>query len=171
MSQENVEIVEALVRAFRAGEWDEALRIYDEAAELDLTRLPGGGVYRGQDGVRDFFTRWVGSWQQFEAEPLEFIDRGDVVIAVMRIRAVGLGSGAPVTMRSADVYTVANGRVVRHVGYPDASEALEAAGLREQATATTHGQPRIESSPANYEEASHARSCRHGEHQRPRGSR
>jgi ketosteroid isomerase-like protein len=126
MSQENVEIVKGLVRAFRAGEWDQALRVYDEAAELDLTRLPGGGVYRGPDGVRDFFTRWVGSWEQFEAEPLEFIDQGDVVIAVMRIRAVGRGSGAPVTMRSADVYTVADGRVVRQVGYPNADEVLEA---------------------------------------------
>jgi|SRR4029078_12869045 ketosteroid isomerase-like protein len=129
MSQENVEIVRGVVRAFRAGNWEKALRSYDEMAELDLTRLPGGDVYGGRDGVRDFFTRWVGSWERFEAEPLEFIDRGDVVIAVMRIRAVGRDSGAPVTMRSADVYTVAEGRIVRHVGYPDADEALEAAGL------------------------------------------
>jgi ketosteroid isomerase-like protein len=49
----------------------------------------------------------------------------------MDITGTGKASGAAVTMRSADVYTLAGGKVVRHVGYPDVSLALEAAGLSE----------------------------------------
>jgi ketosteroid isomerase-like protein len=85
----------------------------------------------GHHGIREFYRRWVGTWDHFDAHPVEFIDTGDAVIVIMRISGTGKGSGATVTMRTADVYTVAGGKVVRHVGYPDASEALEAAGLRE----------------------------------------
>jgi hypothetical protein len=34
-------------------------------------------------------------------------------------------------MRTATIWTIERGKVVRHVGYPNASEALEAAGLRD----------------------------------------
>jgi ketosteroid isomerase-like protein len=133
MSEENVETVRRIVEAFCAGEWTTTLdTYYDDAVELDQSRMPDGGVYHGRDGMREFYRRWIGSWDHFEAQPLEFIDAGDAgVIALMQIRGIGKGSGAAVTMRSADVYTVARGKVVRHVGYPDASQALEAAGLRE----------------------------------------
>ena len=131
MTEENVETVRGIVQAFRAGEWEEALSGYDPEVELDLSRLPGCGVYHGPEGVRAFFTDWVRSWERFEAEPVEFIDTGDDVIAVMQISGIGKDSGAAVTMRSADVYTVAGGRVVRQVGYPNASDALKAARLSE----------------------------------------
>ena len=112
-------------------DWATALDAYDDTVELDETRLPGGGVHRGRDGVTAFFTRWVGSWTEFEITPLELIDVGDDVVAVMDISGTGRASGVSVTMRAADVYTLSSGKVVRQVGYPDAAEALEAAGLRE----------------------------------------
>ena len=61
--------------------------------------------------------------------PVELIDCGDEVIGIQDITATGKASGATVKMRSADVFTIDGGKVVRHVGYPDASEALEAVGL------------------------------------------
>jgi hypothetical protein len=48
-----------------------------------------------------------------------------------RIIGTGKGSRVPVRMRTANLWTLERGKVVRHVGYPDASEALEAAGLSE----------------------------------------
>jgi len=131
MSEENVEVVRGIVRAFRAAEWDAALSAYATDAELDLSRMPGGGIYHGPAGVREFYTGWIQSWERFEAEPLEFIEAGDEVISVMQISGIGKDSGVPVAMRPADVYTLDGGKVVRQVGYPDASDALEAAGLSE----------------------------------------
>jgi ketosteroid isomerase-like protein len=63
-----------------------------------------------------------------EAE--RFIDAGDRVVAIMHIRGTGRGSGVEVTMQSADVRTISDGKIVRHVGFPDASDALEATGLQ-----------------------------------------
>jgi ketosteroid isomerase-like protein len=59
------------------------------------------------------------------------IDRGDQVVVILRLAGMGKGSGSKVAMRAADIWTVKDGKVVRLVGYPVASEALEAAGLRE----------------------------------------
>jgi uncharacterized protein len=131
MSEENVETVRRIVGAFCAGDWTTALNGYDEAVELDQSRMPDGGLYHGHQGMREFYRRWVGTWEHFHANPVEFIDTGDAILVIMEISGTGKGSGAPVTMRTADVYTVAGGKVVRHIGYPDASQALEAAGLRE----------------------------------------
>jgi ketosteroid isomerase-like protein len=129
MSQENIETVKRIVEAFCAADWTTALNGYDESIELDQSRMPGGGIYHGHRGMREFYERWVRSWDHFHARPLDYIDAGDAMIVVMEIRGMGKASGAPVAMRTADVYTVAGGKVVRHVGYPDASQALEAAGL------------------------------------------
>ena len=74
-------------------------------------------------------SRWIVAWDRFEAERLDLIDAGDAVVMISRITAVGRGSGAEVQMHSADVFFLEGGRIVRHVGYPDAAEALDDLGL------------------------------------------
>jgi ketosteroid isomerase-like protein len=131
MSQENVEVVRQMVEAARRGDWETAMSFYEETVELDQSRMPDGGIYNGLEGVRRFFGRWFASWDEFEIEPQQLIDAGDQVVSIDVIRGTGKGSGVEVTMRSANIYTLQNGRVVRHAGYPDASDALEAVGLSE----------------------------------------
>ena len=102
MSQENVEIVRRIIDATRRGDWGAALRDYDQGVILDQSRMPGGGVYRGHEGLREFYGRWFGAWEHFR-----------------------------IKMRSANVWTITRGKVVRQVAFPVASDALEAAGLSE----------------------------------------
>jgi ketosteroid isomerase-like protein len=131
MSEENVEVVRRVVEAAERGDWDAALAHYDQAVVLDMSRMPDGGIYHGHEGVRDFYIGWLGTWDDFRVEPERLVDAGDRIVDVNEVIAIGRGSGAPVRMRSGNVWTVENGKVVRHVGYPDASEALEAVGLSE----------------------------------------
>jgi ketosteroid isomerase-like protein len=132
MSWENVEVVKALVRATQRGDWTAALEAYDPAVELDATRLPGGGIESGRDGVERFFRQWFGTWENLEVTPERFIDAGGHrVVVLLRIAGVGKGSGIETFMRTADVMTVRAGKVIRHVGYLDVSEALQAAGLQD----------------------------------------
>ena len=48
---------------------------------------------------------------------------------LLTVQGRGKGSGTPVTLRAANVWTVRSGKVVELVGYPDRAEALEAVGL------------------------------------------
>jgi ketosteroid isomerase-like protein len=131
MSEQNVEVVRRIVEAAQRGDWDAAMAEYDEAVVLDQSRMPGGGIYYGHEGVRDFYVGWVGTWDDFRIKLERVVDAGDRVVDINEVIGTGRGSGAPVRMRTGNVWTVEHGKVVRHVGYPDASEALEAAGLRE----------------------------------------
>ncbi len=130
MSEESVEVVRRVVRAAERGDWEAALAEYDEAVVLDMSRMPDGNIYHGREGVRNFYVGWLGTWNEFRVEPERLVDAGDRIVDINQVIAIGKGSGAPVRMRTGNVWTVENGKVVRHVGYPDASEALKAVGLR-----------------------------------------
>jgi hypothetical protein len=97
MSPENVMVVQRIIQAFMQRDWPTALDCYDDAVELDQTRMPGGGVYHGHDRMNAFYARWLGSWDEFEAKLVELIDAGDDVIAILDISGVGKTSGAAVT--------------------------------------------------------------------------
>jgi uncharacterized protein len=126
-----VKVAKTLVGATQRGDWEVALATYDPAVELDITRFPGGGVVSGRDDVERFFRQWFGTWDRVEVTPERFIDAGDHVVVMLRIVGVGKGSGVEVSMRSADVLTLRAGKVIRHVGYLDRSEALRAVGLED----------------------------------------
>jgi ketosteroid isomerase-like protein len=131
MSEENVEVVRRIIEAFQRGDWDAVMAGYDEAVVLDQSRMPGGGIYHGHKGVRDFYVGWIGAWDDLRFELEQVLDADDLVVDINEVTGKGRSSGVPVRMRTGNLWTVEHGKVVRHVGYPVASEALEAAGLSE----------------------------------------
>jgi uncharacterized protein len=131
MSEENVEVVRRIIEATQRGDWDAAIEDYDQDVILDQSRMPGGGVYRGHEGLREFYGRWFGAWEDLRIEPERVIDAGNHVVDINETTGRGRSSGVVVKMRSANVWTIARGKVVRQVGFPVASDALEAAGLSE----------------------------------------
>jgi ketosteroid isomerase-like protein len=96
--------------------------------------LPDSGVYVGHDGVREFWRRWLGPWEEWEFLPEEFVAAGDKVVVAMYMRGRGKGSGVWVEQRHGQVWTVRDGKIARHDLCPDAEHALRAAGI------TTGGQ-------------------------------
>jgi len=124
MSHENVEIV----RRFLVGDFDEALMYVDP----DIVWNPvEESSARGHDAVRASTARWKSEWDDYELTPEEFADAGDHVVATVRFRARGRGSGIEVDARLYDVFTLRHGQIVRMDQFTERSEALEAVGLRE----------------------------------------
>jgi ketosteroid isomerase-like protein len=84
-------------------------------------------VYRGHAGVR----RWLESlepWEDFQVEVEELIDASeDTVVAVSRVTARGSGSGVGVEMRTYDVVTVLDGKILRRRHFENRQDALTAA--------------------------------------------
>jgi ketosteroid isomerase-like protein len=139
MSQENVEIVRHLIKAWNHSEQERVVPLervvpfLDPGVIFDATRrIINPKTYAGIAGVRAMLAERDEVWGEFRMEPDEFVDAGDRVVVIGRWVAKGRGSGAEVNQPIADVFTLHRGRVVRcEIGYSDRAEALEAAGLTE----------------------------------------
>jgi ketosteroid isomerase-like protein len=136
MSEENVELVRHAVEANRSGPPDvtveEAVALADPDFEM-TSRLTSveGTTYRGHDGVRRYFEDMADAWQEWRNDIDEMTEVSpDAVLTGVTFRAIGQ-SGVNVELRSAVVWVLSDGKVVRIHSYPSRQEALEAAGLSE----------------------------------------
>ena len=89
-----------------------------------------GRVYLGLDGLREWAATVDEVWESFRAEPVEFHEAGhDRAVVVFRATGRAKGSGVPLDVRTAQVWTWRNGQLWRNDAYSDPSEALKAMGL------------------------------------------
>jgi ketosteroid isomerase-like protein len=140
MTQENVEFVKGLFAAASEMDKEALLAALPELIaqtcdpEIEWHEDPqraDGRVYRGHDGVRTSFERWLDGWDEYGTEAERFIDCGDSVLAVAREHGRGSRSGATVSARIFIVVTFRNGKVLRYREFYDEAAAFEAAGLRD----------------------------------------
>jgi ketosteroid isomerase-like protein len=130
MSEENVELIRTHHAGFIAQDPDIALAPLDPDVEF-IGFGPAPGVVRGHDEVLKFTRRWVGAWEDYFFEPLEYRDLGDQVLVRVREGGRGKGSGVVVEREAFQVWTCRGGKAVRCMNIVDEAEALEAAGLTE----------------------------------------
>jgi ketosteroid isomerase-like protein len=135
MSQENVEIVrrgfENFNQQFNAQELD--LSLFAPDVVLDNSNAVfDGAVYRGHDGVRDWYSWLRGMWKRQQVEPLEFIPFGEAQV-IVPIRLVSVGRDDVETVaRAAVVVTVREHKIAHLKPFQSKAEALAAVGLSEQ---------------------------------------
>jgi ketosteroid isomerase-like protein len=133
MSQENVEVVRTLLRAFDRADYGAALAALDPEVEWQVPPgiAIGQEVHRGRDGVQRGFAEWLGAWDTYRFETEEILDHADhVVVGGMQIGR-GRGSGLEVRLPTFHVFTLRAGKVARHRSFRHRRDALEAAGLPE----------------------------------------
>ena len=138
MSRENVELVRTLLEMFERREHERVFDFYDPDIEWDASNagmVPDAAeVFRGHDGVRTYWRRWLQAWDDLEFEVQAVLDAGDDVVALIHNqRQRGRHSG--ITTESppyALVFTIRHGKVTRWRSYPEQEQALEAVGLRER---------------------------------------
>jgi ketosteroid isomerase-like protein len=132
MSQENVEIIRAVVAAFNRGDWDAALSYaapnlrWDTSRDLNEWR----GVYETPEGVKRALEGFYGMWESWQGEIEEFVHVGDHVVVTRQTGYLRGRDGIEVTARTSAVLKVRDGVVTEWTHYTELKEALEAAGLR-----------------------------------------
>ena len=128
MSRQDLEFVRDVFEQFaRGGDIDWELTAEDVVAyDHDIM---DGREYHGHDGIRRWLGDWGAAWSSFTMEPEEYIDAGDCVVVIVRMRATGARSGIEVDRQDGLVYRLAHGRVARLDYYNSRRQALEAAGL------------------------------------------
>jgi ketosteroid isomerase-like protein len=143
MSQENVEVVSRYYEVFSSwldAYWadpgpieetpgsEELFNRLDPDAEWDWLWSPE--VFRGRDQLLGVVADWIEAMDDWRIELQELIDgQGDRVLAIVRVRARGIGSGAPVDQRSFTAITVRNGKIARIEEHLERAKGLEAVGL------------------------------------------
>jgi ketosteroid isomerase-like protein len=133
MSRENVEVVKDVFAAFRDRDFDAAAACFHPETEVHpaIVGGPEGVVYRGRDGVRQFFADVDAAWADFRIEPQEFRDLGGEVLVLGRAYARGRGSGIVLDEAAGWVAGMRDGEVIQFRSFTTQAEALEAVGLRE----------------------------------------
>ena len=126
MTQENVALVRRLLECFIAGEvlWD----ALDEAVEIHDHDILDAGEYRGHAGVMRWVEDWGAGLPVVSFDLQELIDAGDLVVAVILLKARGRDSSVDVERQDAIVYQLRNGRVTRFDYYNSRQQALDAVG-------------------------------------------
>ncbi len=88
---------------------------------------PGGGTYRGYDGVRELWADVRNVFVDYRNDPEQMIEIGDKVVSFICIRGRGARSGVEVEARIAHVFTFREGKILRVESFEDREDALRAA--------------------------------------------
>ena len=132
-----MELLRALFEAVARRDTATVRALYDPEVEWDNTRGPLQGlierkVYRGYDGIRQWWREYRDPWESVWDEVEELIDAGDQVVSVQTSHARGRASGVAVDLpHFALVWTFRQGKILRVVLFTSRADAVEAAGLRE----------------------------------------
>jgi ketosteroid isomerase-like protein len=134
VAQANVDIVRRGLEAWQRDDFEAWLSGIDPdvewltAVERGLGRA--GSVYRGHEGMREFWNLWRTEVDDFWTEAEEIRDLADDrVLYLGHIRFRGPASGIMVESQLANVKTLRDGKIVRSEDYLSHKEALEAVGL------------------------------------------
>jgi len=137
MSQENVEIVRAMLDTWNTRGIFETIDAFDPDVELvDLQAVMGmQDRGRGPEELDRMAKQWTEIFDDWGLEVSNLVDLcGDFVMAEVRFDGVGRDSGAPVSNRQFEVYRLVGGKIVEiRVGFRDRDEAIEWTGRRRSA--------------------------------------
>jgi ketosteroid isomerase-like protein len=133
MSQENVEVVRRLFERWATG--DLTADCYDP--DIEYSRIGAEtpdmeGRWLGRDELATSMRDYLRAFSDLRIEAKRIVDLGgDRVLVLSRHTARGKQSGVPIEHEIGDLFTLRNGKIVRHDSYWNRAEALEAAGLSE----------------------------------------
>jgi ketosteroid isomerase-like protein len=135
VSEENVSIVRGIFETGAMTNKDEILKALPEAipvlfhpdAEwIEAPERVDAKSYRGHDGIRASFERWLEDWDEYRIEAQRFEDHDDEVLVVARESGEGHGSGASTQATVFAVFTFREGKVSRYREFYDEAAARAA---------------------------------------------
>ena len=126
--EENARLLRAGIEAYNRRDMEAMTEFFDADVELYIDAgLGNPGTWRGHEGYRAMVAAWRDAFSQDQSEVLSVEMAGDRhLIAEMRQRAVGAGSGIPVEMTNFYLLEVRDGRAVRFGIYADLETAVAA---------------------------------------------
>ena len=107
-----------------------AVGVCDRQIEFLSVLGISGKAYIGHEGIREYFDDIESAWAQWRVEVERISEGADGRVAIVMImHARGMESGATLAERTAHIWTVRDGRLVRNQPYREPDEALRVLGL------------------------------------------
>ncbi len=127
----NAEVVRQLNEAFNAGDIDRTLALIhpDFVTTVPPEFSAEPDTYRGKEGMRRYFDSFHEAMNEIRFEQHDVREVGRLVVATVRLTAVGRSTGIPVEQRMAQVWSVLDGQALEVRSYPSPEAALRAAQL------------------------------------------
>ena len=117
--------------AITSGDREAALAVCHPDIEFLSMLDIGGRSYRGHDGIREYFHDIESAWAEWSVEVERVAEGADGrVVIVMTMHARGKESGLELAERTAHIWTVRDGLLVRNELYREPDEALRALGVQ-----------------------------------------
>ena len=127
----NADIVRSILAAWDEGDVEAMSSVIAEAGVLVPLRAQlEGTTYLGPEGMRQFWTDLNADWEDLRLPIEDLRERGDSVVAIIRMTARGRASGVDIDVRIGSLWELRDGKVTRLESFSDPEEALRAAGIR-----------------------------------------
>lgn len=128
-ARDNVETIRKTYALFNERRIEEWLMLFDP--DLDWHARadePDAATHHGREGLLQLTEAWVASFPDLNVDAEEFVDLGDWVLGVTRLRGSGSASGIDVDDAYVFAHRFQGGLIVETWEYRSKEEALEAVG-------------------------------------------
>jgi len=115
METANEAVARRFAQAITSGDREAGVAACDPEIEFRSVLGISGRAYVGHAGIREYFDDIESAWAEWSVDVERIAEASDGrVPIVMTMHARGKGSGAPLAQRTAHVWTVTNGRLLRN---------------------------------------------------------
>ena len=115
METANEAVARRFAQAITSGDREAGVAACDPEIEFRSVLGISGRAYVGHAGIREYFDDIESAWAEWSVDVERIAEASDGRVAiVMTMHARGKGSGAPLAQRTAHVWTVRNGRLLRN---------------------------------------------------------
>jgi ketosteroid isomerase-like protein len=119
----NRETVEELIRRMNARDLHPTGLCHEDVEWHWPAATPGAQVFRGHAAVTEGMNAWSESWEELDMETEEILEEGDYVLAILRYRMRGMGSGVYLEAAVAHLHQLEDGLLRRWWMFGDADKA------------------------------------------------
>jgi ketosteroid isomerase-like protein len=121
----DLDTIRASYMAMNEGDAQGALdALHRDAVWRESPELPGGDVFEGRAAIEAFLQGYLEQWDVFHQQVESTVRKGDRVLVMIQMTAVGRESGAEVSARYAHLWTMRGGLGAEVDAYYDPEKAL-----------------------------------------------